>query len=208
MDNINKKSEIFFGQRGNISWIYEYNLWKEVAVFITILKVLLLSTLFPALVIFFVTLEEGFLKAIRVMAYVYFITGVSILCLLMVSYIIVAIINGGKYIVLFELDEFGVNHIQMPHQYKKNNVLSMIGVVFGAIANNYTAIGANLLSMSKKNMYTDFKKVKKIIINKKKKIIYLNETFKKNQIYILENDFDYIKEIILSKSKNATVLYK
>ncbi len=208
MDNINKKSEIYFGQRGNISWIYEYNLWKEVAVFITILKVLLLSTLFPALVIFFVTLEEGFLKAIQVMAYVYFITGVIILCLLMVSYIIVAIINGGKYIVLFELDEFGVNHIQMPHQYKKNNVLSMIGVVFGAIANNYTAIGANLLSISKKNMYTDFKKVKKIIINKKKKIIYLNETFNKNQIYIQANDFDYIKEIILSKSKNAKVLYK
>ena len=36
-----------------------------------------------------------------------------------ISYLIYAAVMGGKYIVMFEMDEKGVNHMQLPKQAKK-----------------------------------------------------------------------------------------
>ena len=82
----------------------------------------------------------------------------------LISYAIVAAMYGGKYIVLFEMDEKGVNHCQINAQA----------------------------------MYTSFDNVRSVQCHKHRNLIKVNERFFKNQVYVRDEDFDFVYEYIKS----------
>lgn len=125
--------------------------------------------------------------------------------LAIIAYIIIAVLNGGKYCVAFEMDEKGIRHIQMDKQFKRSQVLSMITVLAGALANNPTAMGAGLLANAKKTSYSQFSKVKNIKAKRNLNIIYVNESFERNQIYVSREDFNSVYDYIAKRCKKANI---
>lgn len=65
--------------------------------------------------------------------------------------------------------------------------------------------GAGLLSGSRQMLYSDFSKVKKIRIQKKKHVLYLDAPFNHNQIYVEQVDFDTVSAYIIAKCPQAKV---
>lgn len=199
---------VVIGSDGILRWAYEMNMWKNPTLVITIWMVLLLAALVPALLVFFLNLGDGIGSAIlafvKIMAIVVFIvTG-----LMLLAYPLVAILNGGKYCVTFEMDDQSVKHIQMQKQFKKSQVLSMIVVLAGVATGNIQATAAGMLAGSKQSLLSSFEKVRSITVNKKRHVIYVNENLIHNQVYADSADFDYISEYIINHCKKAKVTYK
>lgn len=193
---------------GGFTWIYEYSLWKNPTVIITLGKVLLLSAAIVALFVFFITLGEGASEAFLSAAKVLGITGGIMVLLLLIAYPVYSMVNGGKYIVVFEMDDRGIVHRQLQQQYHKNQVLGMLTAAVGLASGNPTVAGAGLLSATKSTQKSIFKNVRKIVVREGRHVIYLNDTNGFNQIYATPEDFPFIRDFILSRCTKAAVAEK
>lgn len=191
---------------GVYRWTYRLNMWKNPAILITAWKVFFLGGMFPVLLVTILELfEQGFGDAVRVFVPMFFGMIGVVTALMLVAYPIVALMNGGVYQVVFELDDKGVRHIQLDKQFKKNQVMAMITVLAGVAAASPGVAGAGLLSGSKQSSYSDFKKVKKVIVKPKRHVIYVNESLEHNQVYVDKEDFEQVKAYIVQHCKDATL---
>jgi hypothetical protein len=199
---------VIMGEDGILRWVYELNMWKNPTLVITIWKVLLLVALAPALLIFFLTLGDGigsaFLAFVKIMGIVVaIVTG-----LMLLAYPLVAIMNGGKYCVMFEMDDTCVKHVQMQKQFKKSQVLALIVSLAGVMTGNLQATAAGMLAGSKQSSLSRFENVKSITVNEKRHVIYVNEKLSHNQVYADSADFAFVRDTIISLCKKAKVTYK
>lgn len=193
---------------GILRWVYEMNMWKNPTLIITIWKVLLLAALAPALLVFFLTLGDGigiaFLAFVKIMGIVFgIVTG-----LMLLAYPFVAIMNGGIYCVIFEMDDKRVKHIQMQNQFKKNQVLALIVSLAGVMTGNIQATAAGMLAGSKQSSLSSFDKVNSITVNEKRHVIYVNENLSHNQVYADPADFAFVRNTLISRCKKAKVTYQ
>ena len=189
--------------------MYEFSFWKNPVVLITAYKVLLIALAVPALLMFFLTLGDGMEEAFKILITMIGYGIVLMTVLLIVAYIVLGFMYGGKYYVLFKMDDNGVNHIQLDKQYKKAQALGYLTAMIGVTTGNLSAGGAGLLVASKPSLYTNFKKVKSIKISPRSNTIYINESLKRNQIYATKEDFPFVKEYILKNCpKNVRVVEK
>lgn len=177
---------------GLIRWTYELSLWKNPTVLITLLKVFYSIIIGMAVFMGLLITDDGAAAVFTfILKFIFF--GVIIATLLiLLSYALYALINGGKYCAVFEMDKKGVNHIQMDKQFKKTQVLSYIGMLAGALAGNITVIGVNMIAGSRQSMYSSFKNVKKIKAKRVRNVIYVNQILSHNQIYASPEQFDYV----------------
>lgn len=210
--SLNKKDDKtnYFTQSDHaIKWIYEFSLWKNPVIFVTVLKVMLIACCVPALLMFFLTLADtGFVEATQVFLTVIGIGGGVIICLSALAYVIIALLYGGKYIVLFKMDQKGIYHIQLKKQFGKAQALGFLTALAGLAGGNLTAAGAGLIAATKQSQYSTFSKIKSIKIKEKRNTIYLNEFPVHNQIYVSAENFSDIKEYIISHCpKNVKITY-
>ena len=124
-----------------------------------------------------------------------FLIGMTVLSAL--GYLLYAAIMGGKYIVLFEMDERGVNHKQLPKQAKKAHKISELTMLAGAAAGNPSVAGIGINS-ARSEMYSEFKKVRSVKPFPRRDLIKVNERFGKNQVYASKQDFDFVLDYILN----------
>jgi len=201
---------VLSGEGGVLRWVYEMNMWKNPTLVITIWKVLLLCAMAPALLVFFLGIFDGdgiaaalfpFLKVAALVAGI-------VTALMLPAYLLVAWLNGGKYCVIFEMDDGGVKHIQMERQFKRSRILSLLTVLAGAMAGNVQTAGAGILAGSRKSLYSDFRKVKTVVVNEKRSVIYVNEKLNRNQVYAEPADFAFVRDHILERTPKAEVTHK
>ena len=98
----------------------------------------------------------------------------------------------GKYVVLFEMDEKEVTHIQMPRQVKKAEVIGLITALVGAMAKSPTTMGAGMLAASKTKSTSVFANVRRVKARRRLNLIKVNQLLDKNQIYVPDEDFDFV----------------
>ena len=123
-----------------------------------------------------------------------------------IAYIIVACIYGWKYIVLFEMDETGVSHNQMPKQFEKAQGLAWLTTMAGLLTGNFTTAGAGMLASAKSSSTSTFKSVKKVVRQKRYNLIKVNELLEKNQIYAEDADYDFVWNFICARCPDAKII--
>jgi hypothetical protein len=121
--------------------------------------------------------------------------GFMVLCL--ISYYIYALIMGGKYCVLFEMNEKGVLHKQMPKQAKKAELIGAITALAGVMSRNITTTAVGLNAAGRTEMYSTFASVKTVESLPKRNTIKVNETLNHNQVYVSAADYDFVLRYIL-----------
>ncbi len=192
-----------------LQWMYEFSFWRNPTILITVSKVLLISLLVPAIFMFFITLNDGFSKAVEVTGMILGYGIILMVILLAIAYPLLTLRYGGKYCVLFKMDDNGVNHIQLDKQYKKAQALGFLTTLIGLSAGNFTTSGSGLMAATKQSMYTSFKKVKSIKVVKYRNTIYVNESLLKNQVYASNEDFDFVLAHLVKRCpKNVRIKSK
>lgn len=201
-------SNIIKDEEGGYQWMYEYSFWKNPSILITLYMVMLISCAFPAGLMLLLSLGEGVLEALRIALTVFGICAMILIPLVSIAYLFLGLLYGGKYYVLFKMDDQGINHIQLAKQFKKAQALAFLMTMVGLAAGSATTAGAGLVGATKQSLYTSFKKVKTIKVKKNRKTIYLNESLNRNQIYADKKDIDFIVNYIINHCSDQVKISK
>ena len=185
---------------GKYRWVYEVNLFKNLTFFFMVWKIFLFIFLGIFTFVTFIELINGgnVLGNIKAMG----IALVVMTAVVALGYLLYAAIMGGKYCVIFELDDRGINHKQVSKQAKKAQTISRLTIMAGLLAGNLTTVGVGMNSANTE-MYTEFAKVKKVKAFRKKGLIKLREILSNNQVYVFGEDMDFVSKYILDRCVNA-----
>ncbi|MBO7381917.1 MAG: hypothetical protein J6U03_00915 [Muribaculaceae bacterium] len=195
---------------GKYRWIYEVNLFSNPTVMIDVIKVMSISVVITwAFVQLIILFADGFdLESFKTISFVFLIMIAVFAVLTIISYLIYAAIMGGRYIVMFEMDDYGIVHKQMPRQMKKAQAIGVLGALAGLATGNLGAAGAGVLAASRSSMVSSFQSVKRLIGNRRFNRIKVNATFNKNRVYVEDDAFMWVYEFIRSRCPNAKAKLK
>lgn len=193
-------------------WMYELNLWRNPTVVITVFKVLALAALAPGVLVSVLGIIEGDGLLMSLALFVKIYGGILLVMFLLMipAYVLVSVINGGRYCVVFEMDTMGVRHTQLKKQYDKAQALGFITALAGALAGSPATMGAGLLAASKQSTYSRFQNVHSVTVHKRRRVIYLTtKDLVHNQIYAETDDFQSVVDHVLNHvPQKAAVRYK
>lgn len=189
---------------GVYRWVYELNMLRNPVILITVFKVFGISALAVCAFVLGVDLiEDGHITLPASGEWkVLLLLVLGLIALIVISYLILTAIYGWKYIVLFEMDEEKVVHIQMPKQYEKALALGWLTAMAGLAARSITTAGAGVLSAAKDTSTSRFKDVRKVKAYPRRHLIKVNERLEHNQVYAAKEDFAFVKDYIVSHCPN------
>ncbi len=191
--------EIRLCEDGKYRWVYEMNMFRNPTILFTVAKVLggvILGLWLLGLILFlFEGNWDAMLGMTKVLGIVMAVMGV----LTILGYLVVCWMYHGKYIVLFEMDEKGIKHIQLPRQFKRAQAMGLITALVGLAAKRPTTAGAGLLAATKQASTSEFQHVKKVKAYPRRHLIKVNETLNKNQVYAEPEDFDFVLDWIRTR---------
>ncbi len=185
---------------GMYRWYYEFSMLKNPMILLTILAIF--GVIFGIIFLFLVisAVLSGDIEDIVENFVPFLLFLVFFAALILISYLIVSAMNGWKYIVLFEMNEEGVRHIQQPKQFQKAQALAWLSAFAGVVGGNPAGgIGRGLLVATKSESYTAFQNVKKMKSIRRYHTIKLNETLEHNQIYAEDKDYDFVLKYIADR---------
>lgn len=188
---------IVYCSDGTYRWVYELNLLKNPTIFVLVWKIFFFIFLGIFALILIPDAIHGrtgqLLDNLKFLAY--FLIGMT--AVVGLGYLVYAAIMGWKYCVMFEMDERGVNHRQMPHQAEKAKLLSELTVLAGLASGRLSVAGAGL-NAARTEMYTEFQRVRKVRAYPRRNLIKVSTHLEHNQVYAEDADFEFVKSYILA----------
>ncbi len=218
MKNTQNNTEFINGQKvteniylcpdGKYRWIYEFPMLKNPLLLFTVFKVLGMSAaIIAGFALLIDLIENGSITPAAdpddwIIGFwvILFFIGVVIL-----SYVILAAMYGWKYMVLFEMDEEKVVHIQMPKQFKHAEALGWLTVMAGIASGRAGTMGTGMLAATRNTSTSDYINVRKVIGNRLMRVIKVNKLLDHNQVYVEPSDYDFVFNYIAERCVNAKV---
>lgn len=195
-------------EKGVYRWVYEFNLLTNPTILLTVAKIflgILVGIGVFMLILLIPDLVHGYSDAGDVIDTLQFI---GILALIMmgltiVGYLVYALTMGGKYCVMFTMDERGVEHKQLPKQVKKAQAIGALNVLAGLATGKPGQVGLGMLTASRDSSSSDFSVVRSIRGSRMLRVIKVNEPLMKNQVYVDPEDYDFVFNYIVAHCPNA-----
>lgn len=200
-------SSIAVDEDGVYRWVFEYSLWRDPTVFLTILKVFGgVGIGLVALVTVFDLVDGnwGIVDMGDRLRFDAIILGISV-GLAVVGYVVFALMQGGSYCVLFTMDDTSVENRPLPKEMKKTEAIGVLNVLMGLAAGNPTQVGIGLTVASNDSMTSDFANVRSIQGHPRRGVIKVNEPLAKNQVYVEKADYEFVYGFIRERCPNAKI---
>ena len=205
-DNTYKSKNITMCYDGKYRWVYELDMYKSPVIIKEVWRAMLVAGVIVLAILFAINIMDGdLMETLQFVAQAAAILFGIFLVLSIIGYLVFAYIIGGKYCVVFEMDEEGINHKQHDKHVKKSELAGAITVLAGLAGGNLSTVGTGILAASRTSMLTSFDDVKELEILPKEHLIRLNETLSRNQVYAEDEDFAFVANYIKSHCRNAKV---
>lgn len=189
---------------GKYRWVYKMHMLKNPTIFLTVFKIFAYIVVVGFLIFgFFLYVIHGDWEGLWEMAKAAGIVLLIFLGLTFLGVALVAALYGGKYEVLFVMDEKEIAHIQVPQQFRKAQKLAAVTAMAGAAGGGFTAAGAGMLAATKNASISVFAHVKRVKARRWLHVIKVNQLFDHNQVYVQKEDFDFVYNFIKSHCPNA-----
>lgn len=190
---------------GKYRWIHEVNMFKNPSILFDVWKVLGTTMLIVIVIVGFILVISGDLDVDGMlgMGKAMLITAAIMAVLSIIGYLVYALIAGGKYIVLFTLDEKEVVHQQMPRSAKKGQIIGDLAILAGLATGRMGTIGTGMLAKSRTSMTTTLSDVKRLTPCPRMNMIKVNETLSKNRVYVCKEDFFLVYNFLCEHCMNA-----
>lgn len=194
-------------QDGKYRWVHEMNLYKDPTILLLLLKIFAwvcfgIWVLFVLLQIFD-SVGSSITEKIWFSTKVMLIVSAVFMVLCVISYYIYALIMGGKYCMLFEMDEQGIMNRQMKKQVEKARLIGAITALAGIASRNLTTTAVGLNAGARTEMYSVFSSVKSVQSFPNRLLIKVNESFNHNQVYASPGDYEFVLNYILDHVQPA-----
>ena len=206
VDSFYNSKNISMCPDGKYRWVYELDMYKSSAIIKELWRVLLITGAIVLIILFGISIMDGdLMETLQFVAQAAAILFGIFLVLSIVGYLIFAYIIGGKYCVVFEMDEGGINHKQHPKHVKKAQLIGALTALAGAGTGNLGTAGTGVLAAARTTLYTGFDDVKEVEILPEEHLIRLNEALNRNQVYAADEDFAFVANYIKARCRNAKV---
>lgn len=202
---VSPSKEIIQGPDGVYRWAYDLNMFTNPTILFTVFKVLGIGFGFMCVFVIGLDVMNGYftLSEFLETAKVFLLIFVGLMILTVFSYCLYALfVLGGKYCVLFEMDEKGITHTQAPKQFKKAQVVALIT---GLTTNNLSTLGSSMIVGSRSSISSKWSNVRSVQFFPHRGVIKVNEPLSKNQVYVAKEDFEFVQDYITSHCVNATI---
>lgn len=187
-------------------WVYELNMYKSTAIIKEVWRAMAIAAVIVLGFLFVINImDNDLMETLQFVGQAACILIGILLVLSVVGYLIFSYMIGGKYCVVFEMDENGINHRQHEKHVKKVQLLGAITAMTGAAGGSLGTAGTGVLAATRTSMYTGFDDVKELEILPKEHLIRLNETLNRNQVYAENEDFAFVADYIKARCRNAKV---
>ncbi|MBQ9356396.1 MAG: hypothetical protein IJT98_03810 [Prevotella sp.] len=190
---------------GKYHWRYDVNMYTNYSILIDVYKAMGISAGITGLIVFLIVAcagglsVDGLLGSLQTMLIV---AGIfAVLCPL--GYLLYALIMGGKYEVLFTMDEQQVVHEQSAMGARKAKKIGTLTSLAGAAAGRPGVAGAGMMSASRTKMVTTLTDVRRLIPCRGQHLIKVNERLSKNRVYVCDEDFDFVYRFLCEHCPNA-----
>ena len=188
---------------GKYRWTYEFNMLKNPAIIVVVYKIFLILLSIPFIINVIALARNGELQKEwndRLWSgsnpKVWLVVMAVFAVIILISYLIVAWMYGGKYIVHFTMDENCIVHEQEAAQSKRAQKLGLLTALVGIFAKRPSTIGAGMLAASRTTFTSDFPNVRRIKPRRALKLIKVNKLLDRNQVYVPREDFDFVLDFI------------
>ena len=185
---------------GKYRWVYQMPMLSNPLIFLSVFKIFVYIFGISFVVFgFFIYVIHGNWAGLWDMAKSYLIALGGMAVLTALGVLVVAAMYKGKYIVMFEMDEHQIKHIQVHKQFRKAQKMGQLSAFAGMMSGNFTTAGAGMLMASKDASVSEYASVRRVIPRRKLHVIKVNEFIEKNQIYVTDEDFDFVYDFIKSR---------
>lgn len=210
MSKQKKENTTFKGDRvtlckdGKYRWVYDVNLYTNPTVFFDVVKVMLMSAVIMIAIVLLIGLFSGgmSMRVLKGLAGGLGLSVVIILGLSVVGYLLYAVITGGKYTVLFILDEKELVHKMYGKSLKKSQLIGNLAMMAGAASGRVGTIGSGMLAKSRTSMTTELKYVRQLKPRRWMNTIEVNQLLSKNRVYMKKEDFDFVYNFLCEHCTN------
>ncbi len=183
---------------GTLCWTYSQSLWSNPTILYTVLKVVLIVALLVTLFIGGLSVVEGdFDIGETLMIGGGMAVGMTVLSLL--GYAVYAAISGGRYNMLFFMNDAIVVHTVLPREASRGDRINDMAVIVGALTGNPTLAGMGLANYGRNSMTSNFTEVKSIVRDRSHDLIKVRAGFEFNQIYASPAQYDFVLSHIASR---------
>ena len=205
-DHIYGSKNIMMCPDGKYRWVYELDMYKSSVIIKEVWRAMLIAGVIVLAFLFVINImDNDLMEALEFVAQAAAVLFGIFLVLSIIGYLVFAFIIGGKYCVVFEMDDAGVNHKQHEKHVKKAQLIGAITMLAGAARGSLNMVGTGVLAAARTSMYTDFDAVKELEILPKERLIRVNETLSRNQVYAEDEDFAFVASYIQARCRNAKV---
>lgn len=189
---------------GTLGWTYSQSLWSNPTILYTVLKVMLIAVLLVTLFIGGISIMEGdFDIGETLMIGGGLAVGMTVLSL--IGYAVYAAISGGKYNMLFFMNDTLVVHMAMPKEAKRGDRINDIAVLVGVLTGNPTLAGMGMANYGRNTLASNFADVKSIVQDRSHDLIKVQAGLKFNQIYASPAQYDFVLSHIASHCPGVRV---
>ena len=197
-------SRVALCEDGKYRWTYPLDMLKNPSILFVLLKIFGILLSIPLLIALISAaanndwqkIWDGFIKIWLIVMVVFFV-------IILISYLIVVWMNGGKYVVNFTMDEKRLIHEQVPVQYDRARKVGLLAVLMGIFAKRPAAAGAGALAASRYTSVSVFDKVRRVKPRRGQNLIKVNQSLERNQVYVPDEDFDFVLDFIRKHCPNA-----
>ena len=192
---------------GKYHWIYELHLFKNPAVILEVVRALAITVgLVAILMLVLVTCEDGInIESTQTILKIVGLMVVILLGLLILAFPLYAALVGWKYTVHFIMDENGVEHQQTAKSKSVGKKISLLTALVGLLSRRPTVAGAGMLAASRTSMTSEFRVVRKVKAVRWMHLIMVNEFLSRNQVYVVDEDFDFVYDYISKHCPKAKI---
>ena len=197
-------SRVALCEDGKYRWTYPLDMLKNPSILFVLLKIFGILLSIPLLIALISAaanndwqkIWDGFIKIWLIVMVVFFV-------IILISCLIVVWMNGGKYVVNFTMDEKRLIHEQVPVQYERARKVGILAAIVGIFAKRPVAAGAGALAASRNTSVSVFDKVRRVKPRRGQNLIKVNQSLERNQVYVPDEDFDFVLDFIRKHCPNA-----
>ena len=196
-------SRVSLCKDGKYRWTYEFNMLKNPAIILVVYKIFLILLSIPFIINVIALARNGELQKEwndRLWSgsnpKVWLVVMAVFVVIILLAYLLVAWMYGGKYIVHFTMDENCIVHEQEAAQSKRAQKLGLLTALVGIFAKRPSTIGAGMLAASRTTFTSDFPNVRRIKPRRALHLIKVNQLLERNQVYAQKEDFDFVLDYI------------
>ena len=176
---------------GNLKWYGMYNFYTNPEGLIVTVKVVCMAMV---LVVAFLGIFIPALEMLLLLGLV----GCMILYIALISYYILAVLQGGKAFYLYTMGEQGIVGVPTKRTKDTLQAIAMTTLIVGILARNCQTAGAGTLALGSQQVYIDFSRVRKIKVKPGRNLICIKYKLKLQHIYVTSEQLEFVANYIRS----------